>query len=77
MNDNKKRKGGAERDREKNKKLMLSGKKCVKLDLYFCKNNLNTALDAENISGHNDLSFDTDHISHGKLFIKLFYHNII
>lgn len=55
MNDNKKRKGGAERDREKNKKLLiLSGQKCVKLDSYFCKSNLNTLkTDAENIPGNN------------------------
>lgn len=55
MNDNKKRKGGAERDRGKNNKLlMLSGKKWVKLDSYFYKSNLNTLeTDAENILGNN------------------------
>jgi len=35
---NKKRKGGAERDREKNKKLLAqSAKKCNQLDSFFLK----------------------------------------
>jgi hypothetical protein len=40
MNEKKKKKSGAERNREKDKKfLILSGKKCMKLDSYFCKSN--------------------------------------
>lgn len=68
MSDNKKRKGGAEREREKSKKLlMLSGKQCMKLDSYFGKRNpVTLSMDSENISDHNDLSFETDHTSQGK-----------
>ncbi|XP_025194264.1 uncharacterized protein LOC112593893 [Melanaphis sacchari] len=65
MSDNKKRKGGAEREREKSKKLlMLSGKQCMKLDSYFGKRNpVTLSTDSENISDHNNLSFETDHTS--------------
>jgi len=69
MSDNKKRKGGAERERDKSKKiLMLSEKQYMKLDSYYCKRNVPKLLtDTENIFGHNNLSFETDHISQGKL----------
>lgn len=44
--------------------------------LFFVKVISTAKADIENVSGHNDLSFETDHISQGKLTIKLFYNLI-